>query len=73
VVKKRSPAFFKDLLVDTYIDKIVAYTDEKIVFTKEVLLTKETVEVHSMVIKQTQEVPIYYSVINENAHGWSMM
>ena len=39
---------------------------KRIVFTKEVPLTERTVEVQSTVIKQTQEVPIYYRVINEN-------
>ena len=64
--QKEFSSLFKDLLADTYADKIMAYTDERIVFTKEVPLTERTVEVQSTVIKQTQEVPIYYRVINEN-------
>jgi len=64
--QKEFISLFKDLLSDTYVDKIVAYTDEVIVFTKEVPLTEKTVEVQSTVIKQTQEVPIYYRVMNED-------
>ena len=59
-------SLFKDLLADTYIDKIVAYTDEQIIFTKEVPLSEKTVEVQSKVIKKNQEIPIYYRMINEN-------
>lgn len=54
---------FKTLLGDTYADKILAYTDEKIVFNKEVSLTEKTVEVQSTVIRKTAEVPINYRVI----------
>jgi phospholipid transport system substrate-binding protein len=64
--QKEFISLYKDLLADTYADKIVAYTDEKIVFTKEVPLTEKTIEVQSTVIRKTQEVPIYYRVIKEN-------
>ena len=64
--QKEFISLYKDLLADTYADKIVAYTDEKIVFTKEVPLTEKTIEVQSTVIRKTQEIPIYYRVIKEN-------
>jgi phospholipid transport system substrate-binding protein len=64
--QKEFISLYKDLLADTYADKIVAYTDEKIVFTKEVSLTEKTIEVQSTVIRKTQEIPIYYRVIKEN-------
>jgi phospholipid transport system substrate-binding protein len=64
--QKEFISLYKDLLADTYADKIVAYTDEKIVFAKEVPLTEKTIEVQSTVIRKTQEVPIYYRVIKEN-------
>ncbi len=59
-------SLYKNLLADTYADKIVAYTDEKIVFTKEVPLTENTVEVQSTVIRKAGETPIYYRVIMSN-------
>jgi len=54
---------YESLLEDTYADKIMAYTDEKIVFSKEVALTEKTVEVQSTVLRKSGEVPIYYRVI----------
>jgi phospholipid transport system substrate-binding protein len=64
--QKEFISLYKDLLADTYSDKILAYSNEKIVFTKEVPLTEKTFEVQSMVIRRTQEIPIYYRVINED-------
>jgi phospholipid transport system substrate-binding protein len=61
--QKEFVELFKTLLGDTYSDKILSYTDEKIVFTKEVSLTEKTVEVQSTVIRKTSEVPIYYRVM----------
>ena len=57
------------LLEDTYADKIMAYTDEKIVFTNEVALTEKTAEVRSTVLRKTSEVPINYRVILKD-DGW---
>jgi len=57
------------LLEDTYSDKIMAYTDEKIVFTSEVPLTEKTVEVRSMVLRKTSEVPINYRMMLKD-EGW---
>lgn len=54
---------YRSLLEDTYADKILAYTDEKIVFTKEVPLTEKTIEVQSTVLRKNGEIPIYYRVI----------
>ncbi|HMK56441.1 MAG TPA: ABC transporter substrate-binding protein [Dissulfurispiraceae bacterium] len=59
-------SLFKDLLSDTYAEKITSYTDEKISFTKEARLTENTVEVQSIVLRKTQEIPINYRAINEN-------
>jgi len=54
---------YRSLLEDAYADKILSYTDEKIVFGKEVPLTEKTVEVRSTVLRKTGEIPIYYRVI----------
>ncbi len=54
---------YTSLLEDAYADKIMAYTDEKIVFSKEVALTEKTVEVQSAVLRKAGEIPIYYRVI----------
>jgi phospholipid transport system substrate-binding protein len=41
----------------------MAYSDEKIVFSKEVVLTEKTVEVQSSVLRKNGDIPLYYRVI----------
>ena len=54
---------YKSLLEDAYANKIMSYTDEKIVFSKEVALTEKTTEIQSTVLRKTAEIPIYYRVL----------
>jgi phospholipid transport system substrate-binding protein len=54
---------FKDILEDAYMDRITSYTDEKVVFNKEIMLSDDTAEVRSNVITKKAETPIYYRVI----------
>jgi len=61
--QKEFVELYKSLLENVYADKIMAYTDEKIVFSKEVALTEKTAEVQSTVLRKSGEVPIYYRVI----------
>lgn len=62
---------YTNLLEDAYIDKITAYTDEKVDFTKEIPLGTNTVEVQSEVTTKTAKVPIYYRVIKRD-DGWKV-
>lgn len=62
---------YTNLLEDAYIDKITAYTDEKVDFTKEIPLGANTVEVQSEVTTKTAKVPIYYRVIKKDG-GWKV-
>jgi phospholipid transport system substrate-binding protein len=64
--QKEFVSLYKDLLADTYADRIVEYTDEKIVFTKETPLTENTVEVRSTVSRKNSEIKINYRLINKN-------
>ena len=61
--QKEFVELYTSLLEDAYANKIMAYTDEKIVFSKEVALTEKTVEVRSTVLRKNGDVPIYYRVI----------
>lgn len=61
--QKEFVGLYKSLLEDAYADKIMLYTDVKIVFSKEVALTEKTVEVQSTVLRKSGEVPIYYRVV----------
>ena len=64
--RKEFVNLYKSLLRDTYIERITAYTNEKVEFTSAVPLGQNTVEVRSEVISQGGRVPIYYRVMNEN-------
>ena len=61
--QKEFVELYTSLLEDAYSKKIMAYSDEKITFTKEVPLSEKTVEVQSTVLKKSAETPIYYRVI----------
>lgn len=61
--QKEFIGLYTSLLEDAYANKIIAYTDEKIAFSKEVALTEKTVEVRSTVLRNKGDVPIYYRVI----------
>ena len=54
---------FRQLLGRVYIDKILAYTDEKIVFSKENMLSNNQAEVQTKVITSSKEIPIFYRLI----------
>ncbi len=64
--RKEFVDLYKAILKDAYVDKITAYTDEKVNFTKEVPLGENTVEVQSTVLGKTAETPIYYRVIKKD-------
>jgi phospholipid transport system substrate-binding protein len=54
------------LLEETYSDKITSYTDEKVVFKKEVNLSDRMVEVQTTILTRTSEVPIHYRLMEKN-------
>jgi len=57
---------YRLLLEETYVNKIIAYRDEKLVFGKEITLSERTVEVQTTVVTRTSEVSINYRMIEEN-------
>lgn len=59
---------FRSLLEETYADKIMSYTDEKVVFNKESSLSGKTVEVQTTVVTKTSEIPIHYRLIEKNGN-----
>jgi phospholipid transport system substrate-binding protein len=64
--QKEFVELYTSLLEDAYADKIMVYTDEKIVFSKEVALTEKTVEVQSRVLRNNGDISLYYKVILKN-------
>jgi phospholipid transport system substrate-binding protein len=69
--RKEFVALYRSILEDTYVDRITAYTDEKVNFTKEVPLSESTVEVQSVIVTKKSEIPIYYRVIKRD-DGWKV-
>jgi phospholipid transport system substrate-binding protein len=65
--RKEFVELYKTILKDAYVDKITAYTDEKINFTKEVSLSETTIEVQSTIVTKTADVPVYYRVIKKGS------
>ena len=56
---------YKSILEGAYIDKIVSYTDEKIIFNGENPLSEKTVEVQTTVVTKKADIPISYRVIRK--------
>jgi len=56
---------YKDILENAYMDRIMAYKDEKVVFSKEIPLSDDTTEVLSIVTTKTAETPINYRLISK--------
>ena len=65
--RKEFVELFKSILKDAYVEKITAYTNEQVNFTKEVPLSEDTVEVQSDIVAKGGEVPIYYRVIKKDS------
>jgi len=61
--RKEFVELFKAILKDAYVEKITAYTNQQVNFSKEVSLSENTVEVQSTVVTKNAAVPINYRVI----------
>jgi phospholipid transport system substrate-binding protein len=54
---------FRRVLEKAYIDKILSYTDEKIVYDRETVLSENQTEVQTRIVTSSKEIPIGYRVI----------
>lgn len=54
---------FRQVLEKAYVDKILDYTNEKIVFDKESMLSATQAEVQTKIVTASKEIPIAYRVI----------
>ncbi len=57
---------FGKLLGGVYMDRIIAYKEEKVVFGKVTNLSDKTAEVQSEVVRSSKSIPIHYRMILEN-------
>ena len=51
------------MLEKAYIDRILAYSNEKIIFEKETILSGNQAEIQSRFVTASKEIPISYRVI----------
>jgi phospholipid transport system substrate-binding protein len=54
---------FRQVLEKAYVDKILSYTDEKIVFDKESILSGNQSEVPTRIVTSSKTIPISYRMI----------
>jgi phospholipid transport system substrate-binding protein len=54
---------FEQILEKSYADKILSYTNEKVEFYKENVISSTQAEVQSKIITSSKEIPIFYRVI----------
>lgn len=62
---------FRQMLEKTYIDQILAYVDEKIVFDREVQLSGTQAEIQTTVVTSSKKIPVFYRVILKGG-GWKV-
>ena len=66
--KEEFTDLFSTLLAGVYMDRIVTYTDEKVIFEKENMFSENQGEVQSKVITGSTEISIYYRVIRKDGN-----
>jgi phospholipid transport system substrate-binding protein len=54
---------FRQILEKAYVDKILDYSNEKIVFDKETMVSETQAEVQTKVVTPSKEIPIFYRVL----------
>ncbi len=54
---------FREVLEKAYIDKILAYTNEKVVFEHESMVSATQAEVPTKIVTSSKEIPITYRVL----------
>jgi phospholipid transport system substrate-binding protein len=54
---------FEQVLEKSYVDKILSYTDQKIEFYKENMLSKSQAEIQTKIVTSSNEIPIFYRAI----------
>jgi phospholipid transport system substrate-binding protein len=68
--KKLDPAqqkefilLYRQVLEKAYIDKILSYTDQKIVFSREIMFSDRLAQVDTQILTSSRKIPIDYRVI----------
>ncbi len=62
---------FRQVLERAYMDKILAYVDEKIVFDREIQISETRAEIQTTIITSSSRIPVFYRV-NSRDGGWKV-
>lgn len=63
--QKEFTELYKSILEDAYADKLITYTNEKVLFNKENILSEKTCEIQTTIVTKKADIPIYYRVIQK--------
>lgn len=63
--QKEFTELYKRILEDAYADKLITYTDEKVLFNKETILSEKTCEIQTTIVTKKADIPIHYRVIQK--------
>jgi phospholipid transport system substrate-binding protein len=69
--QKEFVRLYQIILENVYMDRIMAYTDEKIVFTKEINHSEKKAEVQSKIQAKAGDIPINYRLVRRK-NGWKV-
>ena len=69
--QKEFEDLFRKLLGNVYMDRILAYKDEKVAFERETMLSADKAEVQTKILTGTNEIPMDYRMIAKN-HQWKV-
>ena len=58
--QKEFVSLYRSILKKAYMDKILAYTDEQVVFDRDIMLSENKAEVQTRIITKSAEIPINY-------------
>ena len=61
---------YRRLLEKVYMDRILAYSGEKVEFLKESMISDTKSEVQTRIVTATQQIPIYYRLYFRNDQWW---
>jgi phospholipid transport system substrate-binding protein len=61
--RKEFVQLFRQVLEKAYMDKIIAYTNERIIYDKESKLSENQAEVQTRIVTASKEIPIAYRMI----------
>ena len=64
--QKEFEELFRKLLGNVYMDRILAYKDEKVAFERETMLSEDKAEVQTKILTSTKEIPMNYRMIANN-------